>query len=139
MAILSASNCSGVASGLTAAVETSSATNAATGAPAAETSGETMCPSSRRTQPSMAHAIGGCGGATGPVAACEPKPKADKTVLTTPPMPVVTVAAGEFTRVDVFVNCGPMAANVDSFDADGESATTAMRSVSSAAEFVDVR
>ena len=95
VASFSAANCSGVASGLSAAIDTSSATNAATGAPAAETRGETMCPSSRRTQPSIAHSSGGCGGATGPLAACEPNPNADNTVLTNPPMPVVTAVAGE--------------------------------------------
>ena len=81
----------------------------------------------------MAHSIGGCGGTTGPLAACEPKPKADKTVLTTPPMPLVTVAAGEVT-CDVLVGCGTIATNVDAACMDGESVTAAMPMVSSAAD-----
>ena len=141
VASFSAANCSGVASGLSAAIDTSSATNAATGAPAAETRGETMCPSSRRTQPSIAHSSGGCGGATGPLAACEPNPNADRTVLTKPPMPVVTAAAGELTGVDVGVDCGTIAANVETADDAAESVSAAMRipwSVSSSSVSVDV-
>ena len=127
VASFSAANCSGVASGLSAAIETSSATNAATGAPAAETRGETMCPSSRRTQPSIAHSSGGCGGATGPLAACEPNPNADNTVLNNPPMPVVTAVAGELMRVDVCADCGTIAANVETANEAAESVSVAMR------------
>ena len=141
VASFSAANCSGVASGLSAAIDTSSATNAATGAPAAETRGETMCPSSRRTQPSIAHNSGGCGGATGPLAACEPNPNADNTVLNNPPMPVVTAVAGELMRVDVCADCGTIAANVETADEAAESVSAAMRIpslVSSSSVSVDV-
>ncbi len=100
-----------------------------------------MCPSSRRTQPSIAHSSGGCGGATGPLAACEPNPNADKTVLNNPPMPVVTAAAGELTRVDVGVDCGTIAANVETANEAAESVSAAIRIpsfVSSSSVCVDV-
>jgi hypothetical protein len=48
----------------------------------------------------MAHRVGGCAGATGPLAACGARPRADKTLDTTPFRNVGRGIVGVLTVVD---------------------------------------